>query len=355
MKKLLILLTLMLLFAGCACGDEAMYVDGLTADRVHLRAAPSMDAESLGLYFGGAQAEVLAEEGDWLLVRLGAETGWMQSRYLSGADAGRALPVYWVRNDSSTWVNLRNGPTMDAAVLTRVENDTRVHLLGETASGWSWVETGGQRGYIVTDFLEQGFDVSRTHIVGTTGEGENIHAFTARNGQVIYFVALETEPPVVYEDVNFDGTDDIVAYTAMGASNFFCEFFVWNGAEYVRAEHTGIDYGLCNYMLHPETGIVHSGANNGFAGALHEDCLFCWEGTSLRLIRRAVSEEWTETAFSGEAYTQVTHSDVLHMRVWDYTLDPHGGTLIWERIMPLREADEGDIFTEEHDALWQGI
>lgn len=355
MKKLLFLLVLLMLGVSCAHAGEGLYVDGMTADRVHLRAAPEAQAQSLGLYFSGAQAELLDVCDSWMQVRIGAETGWMQSRYLQEADVSRALPVYLVSNPGSSWVNLRQEPTTGSASLARLNNDDQVYLLGETADGWSLVEAKGMTGYVVTDFLEEGFGSSRTRIVGTTGEGGHIHAFTAPNGQPLYFVALETEPPVVTEDVNFDGLDDIVVYTAMGASNFFCEFYVYDGEQYIRAEHPGIDYGLCNYQLYPEKGIVHSGANNGFAGALHEDCLFRWEGSSLRLIRRAVSEEWTESLFDGDTYTQIIHSDTLHMRVWDYSGGQYEGKLVLEQILPLAAADFDRHYELEYDALWQGI
>lgn len=354
MKKLLFFLAV-LMCAGCAFASETAYVDGVTADRVHLRAAPAADAESLGLYFSGAQAEVSGAYGEWTQVRIGAEAGWMQSCYLQAADVNRALPAYLVSNPGSSWVNLRQAPTTDSASLAKLDNGEKVYLLGETAGGWSLVEAKGLTGYVVTDFLEQGDDVSRTRILGTTGEGDHIHAFTAPNGQTICFVAMEAEPPVKLEDVNFDGHADVVAFTAMGASNFFCEFFVWENGRYVRAEHPGISYGLCNYQLYPEKGLVHSGANNGFAGALHEDCLFRWEGSTLRLIRRAVSEEWTESFFDGDTYTQIIHSDTLHMRVWDYSGGQYEGKLVLEQILPLAAADFDEHYELEYNALWRGI
>ena len=57
-------------------------------------------------------------------------------------------------------------------------------------------------------------------IVGRTADGY-IHRYTADNGQEIYFVSIEKEPPVRYEDVNFDGHPDLVMVTALGASNAY--------------------------------------------------------------------------------------------------------------------------------------
>ena len=67
---------------------------------------------------------------------------------------------------------------------------------------------------------------AQAEIVGQTGDGTFIHRHIAPNGQELYFVSLERDPRVLMEDVNFDGIDDVVVYTAVGASNFFTEFFV---------------------------------------------------------------------------------------------------------------------------------
>lgn len=356
MKRLLPLLVLFLLCALTAHA-ETMYVDGLDADRVHLRAAPDAQAESLGLYFTGAEAEALDASADWTLVRIGAETGWMQTKFLQGDSALRAIPIYAVQNPDSTWVNLREAPSMDAAVLMRCRNYMDLYVMGETASGWSYVEADGVNGYMVTDFLTS--DVperkSVTKIVGSTADGLHIHAYRANNGQTLYFTALEHDPFIVSKDVNFDGIEDLVVVTTLGASNFFSEFFVMADGQYVCAEHPGIDYGLCNYQLYPEQGIVVSHVNNGNAGAAHEYCLFRWNGTDLELLRRAVSEELTETEFTSDTFTMTTYHRILHIRVRDYTGGEYEGSTIWEATVHLDDVENGEVFEAEKEALWNGL
>lgn len=361
MKRLLsILLVLLLCVPAAVAESPVFYIDGRNADRVHLRAEPSTGADSMGLYYTGTEVLIVAYEDDWAWVMVGDEDGYIMLEYLTLEYTSRCGPSMIVDNPDSTWVNLRMAPSMQGMVAMRPENGTLVQVLGETKDGWSYVDCEGVKGYMVTDYLAPMEDAEaneRTIILGETAERDYIHQYIAPNGQSIYFVSMEEEPPITFRDVNFDGVTDIVVFVTMGASNFFTEFFVYDTAagEYVRAEHRGIDYGLCNYQLYPEYGIVESQAVNGYAGALHEYCLFRWKGTDLELIRRAVSEELTETTFDADAYTHTTYKDILHMTVRDYQAGESGGTLLWEQTITLEDTEYRDIFNEEDEALWQGI
>ena len=89
MKRLLALLMLpicgiMFLFPACALeyGNEIALVDALTSDRVHLRAAPSTGAASLGLYYSGTETVLLGLDAEWAHIRIGTEEGYMMRRYL---------------------------------------------------------------------------------------------------------------------------------------------------------------------------------------------------------------------------------------------------------------------------------
>ena len=192
-------------------------------------------------------------------------------------------------------------------------------------------------------------------IVGQTPQFDYIHRYTAPNGQEIYYVSREDEWATVQEkDVNFDGQNDVVVFVAMGASNHFCEFFIFANGQYHQAEHAGIGNGLCNYTLLPELRIVQTQANNGYAGALHETCLLRWEGNDLKLIRRAVSAERLEAEQSDNRYTLHTYTDEVRVTVRDYSSDEYEGTLMWEETVRL-DGSEKKAFETEHEVLWQGI
>ena len=188
-------------------------------------------------------------------------------------------------------------------------------------------------------------------IVGYAGADDYIHRYLAPNGQELFFVSWEKEPPIEFEDVNGDGVEDIVVITAIGASNFFAEFFVWDGEKYVWAQHVG--EALANYAVTPE-GFVVSHGKSGMAGALFEDRVFAWNGTELKLIRKMVSDydetwEMTETEM-----TTTQRLDALHITLYDYASE-EGEQLLWETRVMIEELNEGDIFTEMDAKLWEGL
>ena len=359
MKKLLAALLALLMMVPLAQAETGVrWIDGGNADRVHLRAAPSAKADSLGLYFTGTGAIVIDRAGDWAWVMIGSAEGWMMADYLSGSYIAPQGPWHVVDNPHSTWVNLRMSPSMDALVAMCPDNGTAVRILGETADGWSYVDCDGVMGYMRTDLLSEADDVAMcsTIIVGSTADHGYIHQYTAPNGQKIYFTATEDEVNLTFQDVNFDGIEDIVVLTALGASNFFSEFFVYDTeiGEYVRAVADSSEERLCNYQLYPEYDLVATYTNAGNAGALHVVNLYRWEDTDLKLIRTATSDEWSESSFEGDVYTQVIRGDLLHITVRDYT---HGyeGTVIFDQVITKEAAETRDIFSEEQEALWMGI
>lgn len=196
-----------------------------------------------------------------------------------------------------------------------------------------------------------------TTVLGHMPDGEYIHQYVAPNGQLLWFTALEEQPGIKLEDVNFDGAEDIVIHVVRGASNFYAEFFLYDAQQdmYVLATHPSQEEGICNYDLHPELGLVESMTNNGNAGLLHVWNLYRWEGTELKLIRSAVSDEWFEDHFDGQTYTQIIHGDTLHVTVRDHTQDSYDDSVILEVIMPKEDVDIQDLYEEEMNALWQGI
>lgn len=356
MKKMLILLLVLLLnIAGAAAESDVHYIDGQTADRVHLRISPDRDSESLGLYFTGTPVQqLMVIANGWTQVRIGSEKGYILSSLLSDAPVTPAAPVYETHGGSGGWVNLRASAYSRGDVIARVDNGTQVRILGETASGWYYVDAGMQTGYMMTKYLRKSDRPLRqqtTEIVGRATNGDYIHCFTAVHGQRIYFTAMDESPIVEYADVNFDDAADLTILISLGASNAFYEFFVWDGQQYVWAEHPSSEYGLCNYSLDVESGLVVSHANNGGASALHEICLYRWNGSRLALVRRAVSENLTVTEFSQGAFTRTTYHDMIQVTVCDYTMGVAGGHVLWEQTAAMDDLD----YAKEQAILWEGL
>lgn len=185
-----------------------------------------------------------------------------------------------------------------------------------------------------------------------------IYRCTAPNGQELYFVADASQEPVVQmEDVNFDGTDDVVALTRLGASNAYYDLYVWDGEQYVYATPYG---GLANYTLDADKGYVVSHANNGLAGMECEVCIYRWEGaelTAVRTLRSETKSEWQDSTDGSYSFAIVYDNRILHAAVTDYTADIYEGNVIWEKDFNM-EADGFDdrqVWDEMHDALTAGL
>lgn len=182
-----------------------------------------------------------------------------------------------------------------------------------------------------------------------------IHQYIAPNGKPLYFTAEMPDPPITLEDVNFDGYQDVVVLTIDGASNAYFEFYVYDPATdaYQWVWHPGMEGGLANYRLYPAQGVVTAHANNGAAGALHEDYLYTWEGNELKLIRSVIAEDLTVTEYDAQKIVTTIYDGVLHITVRDHQAE--GETILWEQTVLMEDADFNEIFAKEEELLWQGI
>lgn len=196
-------------------------------------------------------------------------------------------------------------------------------------------------------------------IVGRAGD-DYIHRWDAPNGQGLYFVSRETEPYVVMKDVNFDGVEDVVVTTFIGASNFGAEFFVWDGGQYVPVGHSWAD-SLMNYTLYPEAGLVETYVQEGLAGALHTTTLWRWNGTDLEPVRIASGSEVSAMTIDGDLFTVVTDSSRVQLRVRD-ELNPveadgaiSAAVLLDVTVSIYDEEALSAAMAEERRVLWEGL
>ena len=139
-----------------ASGHITATINGLDADRVHLRAEPSTEAQSLGLYFTGTP--VLCESDpsrEWTKVTIGAESGYVMSRYLttSGQIDPRQPLGYVASNKGET----RVWPTPSAQdeAIGPLYAGEEVIILGETATNWLYVKVRDVLGYAPSTFITQ--------------------------------------------------------------------------------------------------------------------------------------------------------------------------------------------------------
>ena len=352
MKRLLALLLTLLLIPAAMAESSPYYIDGLDADRVHLRKAPSTAAESLGLYYTGTEVTVVDWYDEWAQVVIGEASGYMMSRFLTGEQVSCVGPLQMVDDPSGNGVNLREKPAASADNLSFPDNGITVRVLGETSDGWSYVVCEGVQGYVRTAQLSP---VALKTTIVAAGMNGYIHRCIAPNGQELYFNAYEEEPIFELVDVNFDGLEDLVVITGRWAKCDTALFYVYDPAEgYVLVRETARDEGLMNYVLYPEYGLVGTSIANGNAGLCYEECLYRWEGNDLECIRRAYGEEYTESVWKQEYHTVTTWSDQFVYNVYDYTTGVPEGEVIYSA-GPLGWDAFPEAKWEQEAALWQGL
>lgn len=131
------------------------FVNGKTADRVHLRAGAGTNYDSLGLFFTGTPVTYLSDPNAvWVQVQIGAATGYMMSEYLGTGAVTSRQPTAAVSNIASNdQISIYKIPQARTEVAGWAKYGDRLTILGETQDGWYYVQYGDVRGYVSTDFL----------------------------------------------------------------------------------------------------------------------------------------------------------------------------------------------------------
>lgn len=136
--------------------DLTATIDGGDADRVHLRAQPSIQSESLGLYFTGTELSCEYDPTqEWTKVVIGAQEGYIKSEYLRWGDDKKNVQPRQPKGTikANDWINMRSAPSEKAQIETKLYEGDTVSILGETSERWSYVKLGNSNGYIMSKFL----------------------------------------------------------------------------------------------------------------------------------------------------------------------------------------------------------
>ena len=172
-KSLGALFAAILILAMSAAGlCESLFVDNQETDKIYperlnLRAEPTRNGAILGLYYTGAEVQVLGVENEeYVRVEIGGMTGYMASEYLitaqqvierygenSGFGNCRAAEVdltgLWM--DS---VDLHEQTDLQSETVATLENGAAVSLVG-ILNDWAYIaaNTGAERvfGYVPLD------------------------------------------------------------------------------------------------------------------------------------------------------------------------------------------------------------
>lgn len=114
------------------------------------------------MYFTGTEVVYdLDQNGPWIWVEIGTQSGYMSADYLYwGSDFSNLepqQPTGVVTNvKAGSWVNLRADASQQSEAVIALHKDDAVTVLGETASKWYYVTIGGVYGYVMEAFLQMG-------------------------------------------------------------------------------------------------------------------------------------------------------------------------------------------------------
>ena len=132
--KLIALLLLLALVPAMALAADFAVVRG---GRLNLRQYASKTSRSLGKYDSGSWVTVQGQNtSGWYPVRtMDGKTGYMAGNYLTFAQNGSIGTVAYANGG---YVNLRQGPSLDYAVVTRVTSGMTVNIL-DASYEWNYV------------------------------------------------------------------------------------------------------------------------------------------------------------------------------------------------------------------------
>ena len=132
--KLIALLLLLALVPAMALAADFAVVHG---GRLNLRQYASKTSRSLGKYDSGSWVTVQGQStSGWYPVRtMDGKTGYMAGNYLTFAQNGSVGTVAYANGG---YVNLRQGPSLDYAVVTRVTSGMTVNIL-DASYEWNYV------------------------------------------------------------------------------------------------------------------------------------------------------------------------------------------------------------------------
>ena len=166
--KLIALLLLLTLVPAMALAADFAVVRG---GRLNLRQYASKTSRSLGKYDSGSWVTVQGQNtSGWYPVRtMDGKTGYMAGNYLTFAQNGSIGTVAYANGG---YVNLRQGPSLDYAVVTRVTSGMTVNIL-DASYEWNYVSVnvGGATytGYMHDSLINKG---TTTATVSTRNGGK---------------------------------------------------------------------------------------------------------------------------------------------------------------------------------------
>ena len=121
----------------------------ITGSDVNFREGPSTDDAVLSRLNSGDEVRIVSISGGWCRVDVGGLEGYVNSDYVSVDGLPLVHPKGIIIGDC---VNVRNVPSTDGGILTKVYAGSTVDLLSMEGE-WYAVSINGTRGYIRSDYI----------------------------------------------------------------------------------------------------------------------------------------------------------------------------------------------------------
>lgn len=149
--------------------SNTVIINGGSSDRVHLREGKTASSKSLGLYYSGTEVTCLSGKDDpWVEVQIGQECGYMSAEYLNfgSSNVKSQHPTATVRQKSSGYINVRLIPYIKSEIIATLNSGDSITILGETANGWYYMQSGDMYGYVLTNLvtLDGGVAIGETWV-----------------------------------------------------------------------------------------------------------------------------------------------------------------------------------------------
>lgn len=130
--------------------------------------------------------------GVWYEVKMGTQTGWMSSEYLTKVTTPAPAPVVpastSVQYKTTIILNMRSGAGFEHGVIGSSPTGTVVTGTGKTSNGWIEVTTAGKTGWMHSDYLQK----QGTATTKTTTANVNMRSAGSLYGQIIQVVPVNS-------------------------------------------------------------------------------------------------------------------------------------------------------------------
>lgn len=202
----------------------------VATDDLQFRAEAGLRADVLSVLTDGTYATVTdgpiaADDYTWYALDIDGETGWAAAEYLVFASESEALLPGAVVTIVSDDVNLRDGASLEGAILTNLMTGTSATIVSgpETVDDYDWyeIEVDGTVGWVVSDYLATSgstipLDVGATALVDTDGDILSLRAAAGFETEILDYLESGATVTIVSGPTEVDGYEWYEVTTDLG-------------------------------------------------------------------------------------------------------------------------------------------